>query len=75
MKISFLRAKRIALVSLLKAEKHRQQEREAEAKFYSDEICPTKRALDAGCSHAYSHGSQPADYIFCPWCGVEHQRQ
>jgi len=35
----------------------------------------TPRALDAGCSHAYSHGSQPADYIFCPWCGGEHQRQ
>ena len=39
------------------------------------EVRPTRRALDAGCSHAYSHGSQPADYIFCPWCGVEHQRQ
>ena len=37
MKISFLRAKRLAFSALLKAEKRRQQEREAEAKFYSDE--------------------------------------
>ena len=32
----------------------------------------TKHALDAGCTHAYSHDSQPADYKFCPWCGGEH---
>lgn len=29
-------------------------------------------SLDAGCSHAYSHDTQPADYKFCPWCGGEH---
>jgi len=48
MEITFLRARRIALASLLKAEKRRQQGREAEARFYADEICPTSGAVDGG---------------------------
>ena len=38
MKISILRARRVAHVALLKAERRRQQEREAEARFYSNEV-------------------------------------
>lgn len=38
MKISILRARRLAHVALLKAERRRQQEREAEARFYSNEV-------------------------------------
>jgi hypothetical protein len=36
------------------------------------QICPTTRALDADCTHAYTHDTQPVDYRFCPWCGGEH---
>lgn len=59
MKITFLRAKRIALVALLKAEKRRQQLRETEARFYSDEICPTTGAVDLGDSSALEVNSTP----------------
>lgn len=42
MKISFLRAKRLAIAALLRAEKRRQQTREAEAKSYDDQCKPLK---------------------------------
>lgn len=35
----------------------------------------TMRALDGGCTHAYTHGDQPDDYNFCPWCGGKHRRR
>ena len=45
------------------------------AEWLENNFSPTKRALDAGCGHAYTHDSQPADYHFCPWCGGEHRQR